>query len=144
MQPLIRVRQLCQHKAPLKPIATRACTLFVPTQRKIAYCAEKSCEAKNDPIPITRKRALHRVENNGEEFMAGKGMKKKGVNLVYRVDIELSEQEVNRLKEILKYATLSEIARMDASRDLKATVLDTVALGGSGLGSGGTIGFMIA
>ena len=75
--------------------------------------------------------------------MAGKE-KKKGVSLVYRVDLELSQEEVTRLKEILKYATMAEIARLDASKDLKATVLDTAALGGPGFNGHGTMGFMIA
>jgi hypothetical protein len=68
----------------------------------------------------------------------------KGVSLVYRVDLELSKEELTRLKEVLKYATMAEIARLDASKDLKATPLDTETLGAGLPGFGNTMGFFIA
>ncbi|ODR97640.1 hypothetical protein AUC69_11050 [Methyloceanibacter superfactus] len=61
-----------------------------------------------------------------------------GPKLVYQLDLELAQSEIDRIKEVLRFATLSELARLDASRDLKVTPLT-----GNELGVGPTIGWLI-
>ena len=55
---------------------------------------------------------------------------KKAMQLIYSLDLGLAEDEIARIREVLKYAALSEIARMDASKNVKTIILDESSLGG--------------
>jgi hypothetical protein len=73
--------------------------------------------------------------------MAGStGATKRGVNFVYRIDLELGVAEVEQLKAALRDKALEEIARLKSGQKLTATPLEEEA---SIRGRNGTIGFFV-
>lgn len=63
---------------------------------------------------------------------------------IFKVDVKLSDIEADAIKQIIKYATLTEIARLDPSRDLIARPLKDADTGLGGVGGRGTDGFFIS